>query len=160
MVEKWEKARIQRGSKELEKLKAKYNKQEIEFHEVKKFYNQLYTPRDYPCRYLDEIEESQLAFCKYFENTTDTSFLDIPSKTANIYNYSEIEKSSRKDLIISNLLARKIICMTEEEGSKNLLSMDDQEQYVQRSFMRSRLEFDNQESLAVVFLRVIEEKQK
>ena len=58
MVEKWEKARIKRGNKELEKLKTKYNKQEIEFHEVKKFYYQLYTPRDYPCHHLDEIEES------------------------------------------------------------------------------------------------------
>jgi len=69
--------------------------------------------------------------------------LDIPSKNANIYNYDEIEKSTRKDLIVSNLLARKIICMTEEEGCKNHYSMDYQERYVQRSYMRSKLEYCN-----------------
>ena len=32
MVEKWEKARIKKGKKELDKLIAKYQKKEIEFY--------------------------------------------------------------------------------------------------------------------------------
>lgn len=52
--------------KELDKLKDKYARGEAEFYEVKKFYKALYAPKDYPVTHLDEIEESQLAFCKYF----------------------------------------------------------------------------------------------
>mgnify|MGYP007134748476 CR=1 FL=1 len=116
------------------------------------FYDQPYNTQYYPGNIEQEIiqistvRDMEIAAIPFKPNVNGGEY--GKSGITNIYNYDEINKSSRKDLIISNLLARKIICMVEEEGCKNFMSMDYQETFVQRSYMRSRLDEHNQESLA------------
>jgi len=57
----------------------------------------------------------------FFTKSTDNSGIDIPSKLSNIYNFDEINQSSRKELIVSRILTRKIVTMIEEEGAKNFI---------------------------------------
>lgn len=88
---------------------------------------------------IDEVEQIRFLFSQFFKQTTDFSDLSVPSKHENIYNYDEINKSSRRDLIIQNILVLKVVMMIEEEGSRNL--MNDRYQYtgLQRMQVRRRL---------------------
>jgi hypothetical protein len=67
------------------------------------------------------VEQIRNLFSQFFKTTTDFSDLDIQAKHDNIYNYDEISKSSRKELIIQNILTLKVVMMIEEEGSRNLM---------------------------------------
>jgi hypothetical protein len=108
--------------KELNKLIEMYRADEIEIQTVKKYYAFMQVPKTYEVEQIDEVEEVRLQFSKFFKQTTDNSHLQIQSKLDNIYNQEEINKSSRKDLIVSNLLNRKIIMMHEEYGAKNFMN--------------------------------------
>jgi ribosomal protein L11 methylase PrmA len=79
-------------------------------------------PKIYEVTHIDEVEEVKLQFSKFFKQSTDNSHLNIPSKLDNIYNQDEINKNSRRDLIVSNLLARKIVMIYEEFGGKNFMN--------------------------------------
>ena len=58
----------------------------------------------------------------FFTRVTDNTELVIPSKHENIYNQDEINKNSRKDLIVSIMLSRKVIMMIVEEGTCNFMN--------------------------------------
>lgn len=49
---------------------------------------------------INEIEKVRLMFSQFFSTTTDFSGMQVPSKHANIYNIEQINKESRKDIIL------------------------------------------------------------
>ena len=46
----------------------------------------------------------------------------VPSKQANVYNIEQINKESRREIILQNILAAKVVMMIEEEGNRNFMS--------------------------------------
>lgn len=149
-----ERARRRRWYKKLQKMIEQHRAGKLALGDLQSFQRKLEKPIVYVENKIDEVEQIRLLFSQFFKQTTDFSDLDIPSKHENIYNYDEINKSSRKDLIIQNILVLKVVMMSEEEGSRNL--MNDQYQYtgLQRTQVRRRL--SAQESLAVLADKVQE----
>ena len=90
-------------------------------NELKKYVDKINTPGVYDITHIDEVEELKIQFSRFFRQGTNNSELFVPSKYDNIYNLDEIQQSTRKDLIIKNLLARKVIMMNGEEASKNFM---------------------------------------
>ena len=64
------------------------------------YQKKLHKPIIYEDTCINEVEQIRNLFSQFFKTTTDFSDLNIPSKHENIYNYDEINRSSRKDLII------------------------------------------------------------
>jgi len=126
----------------------KYKKGKLSLETLQTFQNKLDKPIMYEENEIDEVEQIRLLFSQFFKQTTDFSDLNIPSKHENIYNYDEINKSSRKDLIIQNILVLKVVMMIEEEGGRNLMNDKYQNTGLQRTQVRSRL--SAQESLAML----------
>jgi len=74
-------------------------------------------------REIDEVFQLKILFTSLWIKTTDFSQLNVPAKIANIYNMKEIEKNSRKKLIKKQTLAKKVVMMMEEKGSKNFYNI-------------------------------------
>ena len=99
----------------------KYHKGDMTLNELKKYNDKINTPNKYEITHIDEVEELKIQFSRFFRQGTNNSDLIVPSKYDNIYNYDEIAQSTRKELIIKNLLARKVIMINGEEASKNFM---------------------------------------
>ena len=82
----------------------------------------------YPQTRIDEVQQMQKQYAEYFMDTTDNTFLNIRSKHENIFNHDEIGKSSRKALIVSQLLARKIVMNVGDWNSRNLYTLEYQDE--------------------------------
>ena len=131
-----------------------HKKGKLALDDLQSFQRKLDKPIVYVENDIDEVEQIRFLFSQFFKQTTDFSDLSIPSKHENIYNYDEINKSSRKDLIIQNILVLKVVMMIEEEGSRNLMNDKYQHTGLQRMQVRRRL--SAQESLAVLAQKVKE----
>ena len=90
-------------------------------------------------------------------DTTDNSFLKIRSKFENIFNHDEIAKNSRKKLIISQLLARKIVMNVGDWNTRNLYTkeyqgIDDEHDLCNYIYQPQRIveEFEAQRSLYMI----------
>ena len=102
----------------------------------------------YPQTMIDEVQQLQKQYAEYFIDTTDNTFLNIRSKHENIFNHDEINKNSRKKLIISQLLARKIVMHQGEYNGRNLYHEEYQALYTTPQL--TIIKFEQQRSLFMI----------
>ena len=105
----------------LDKMVKQYHEGKCTILELKKYVNKINTHGVYEITHMDEVEELKIQFSRFFRQGTNNSDLIVPSKYDNIYNLDEIQQSTKKELIIKNLLARKVIMINGEEASKNFM---------------------------------------
>lgn len=117
--------------KVLDGMVKEYHKGNKTILELRKYVDKINTPGEYEITHIDEVEELKIQFSKFFRQGTNNSELFVPSKYDNIYNLEEIQQSAKKDLIIKNLLARKVIMINAEEASKNFMHRDYQDLNIQ-----------------------------